>query len=490
MRHGGLDGVALQKEEYLALLNAHDMDGHVITGREETEYGPISEKGQVRAVVDRLDFYHPVSQLLFANQFTHGPEKDGVDTIPDEEWLPLFYEHKNAIREEIDAVLKAVPNNTPVFVYNLLSLRHAHPAAAVAIRELIEKYPHRGFLSHAADPDAERPEKISRIKEFVLDVITAKGTGDDYSGGPYQLNNLYHIVLNPTQMDNFLNRYGIPDDHVYEIPDFLGFKSRKAEIAGEPEPDFLDYLSRNTLVPSGHTYKYENRPVDGETVFFLSPVRPVYRKRLKEAMIVAQQYGRTRGHKVAFVVTHPNVDDRHYFDDALRFANDLGLQYIHLGEDFTLKTLDRVYENMAPLDTVGVVASSAGGWENALNEMAGTCIPFFMASCLNSFVPLTEKIGITTHGVDFEPMTESIAVNKACKLKDTDLSALPGMKNLHAWIDVALEADSRLALVKHNYEQAYRWLSHQATVLRLWEAVIKIYARHGLPGSPGDAVED
>lgn len=485
MRHGGLDGVALQKEEYLTLLNELDMDMHVITGREETEYGLIPSEGQARTVVERLDFYHPDSQLLFANQFTHGPETEGIKKIGKEEWLSLFHMHKDKIRDAIEKVLVSIPDNTPVLVYNLVSLRHAQPAAAVAIRELMEKYPNRGFLSHAADPDAERPEKIERIKDFALQVISANKPSEPYSGGPYFLNNLYHIVLNPTQKANFLYKYGIPEKHVYEIPDFLDFESREAVIADAPEPDFLSYLSRNCVQARGDTYTYRTADLDAQTVFFLSPVRPVYRKRLREAMLVAHVYGKTRNRRVAFVVTHPNTDDKHYFMESVKFANALDLTYIHLGEDFTLDRLDYVYTNMAPMQTVGVVASSAGGWENALNEMAHKCIPFFMSTGLNSFKPLTEQIKIHTFGTNFRFLEELIEYRPVHDFKDGDLSGIPGFRDLFAWIDDALDSDSRKSLVVHNYNRAYKYLSHHATVLRLWEAILTIYARHGLPGRPG-----
>jgi len=490
MRHGGLDGVALQKEEYFSLLKKHDMDIHVISGREETEYGAMETEDQARSLVERLDFYHPDSLLLFANQFTHGPEKEGIDKIDDEEWLRLFHAHKDAIRDEIDQILAGIPNNTPIFVYNLLSLRHAHPAAAVAIRELMDKYQDRGFLSHAADPDAERPEKISRIKEFALRVISANDPSEPYSGGPYTRNNLYHIVLNPTQYYNFTTKYGVSERHAYEIPDFLGFKSKKAVAVEEPEKGFLDYLAENGVHVSDETYEYRRTDLTEDMIYFLSPVRPVYRKRLIEAMMVAHEYGRTRGKKIVFVVTHPNVDDRHYFLKTAAFAHDLGMRFIHLGRDFTLETLDRVYANMAPLNTVGVVASSAGGWENALNEMASTCIPFIMSSTLNSYDPLTKEIGIVTQGLDFGVLEDMVERVPADELRGRNLSNLPGMRETLKWIDGALSDESRRMLTEHNYEQAYRFLSHEATALRLWEAILKIYARHGLPGQPGQGVED
>lgn len=487
MRHGGLDGVAMQKEEYLSLLNDLDMDMHVIAGREETEYGLLTPGDHGSTILPELDFYHPDSQVLFANQFTHGQEKEGIEKVDDEAWLMLFQAHKNKIKDALDAVLQGIADNTPVFVYNLVSLRHAHPAAAVAIRELMEKYPHRGFLSHAADPDAERPEKISRIKDFALEVISANPPNQPYSGGPYILNNLYHIVLNPTQRANFIYKYGVLEKHVYEIPDFLNFTSKTPELLPAPEPGFLDYLSGNAVRPEGDAYTYEQCSLPPETIFFLSPVRPVYRKRLREAMLIAHVYGQTRNCKVAFVVTHPNTDDRPYFMESVKFAHALRLTYIHLGEGFSMERLDEVYNNMAVLPSVGVVASSAGGWENALNEMAHTCIPFFMSSGLNSFKPLTEEIGIRTFGMGFKFLQELIEYRPVHDFKSCDFSGIPGFEVLFQWIDDVLDADAREPLIKHNYARAYKYLSHHATMLRLWEAVLTIYARHGLPGEPGIA---
>ncbi|MGL1933097.1 MAG: hypothetical protein OCC45_15265 [Desulfotalea sp.] len=487
MRHGGLDGVAMQKEEYLSLLNDLDMDMHVIAGREETEYGHLALGDHNSTILPELDFYHPDSQVLFANQFTHGQEKEGIKEIDDETWLTLFHAHKNKIKEILDSVLQGIADNTPVFVYNLVSLRHAHPAAAVAIRELMDKYPNRGFLSHAADPDAERPEKISRIKDISLEMISANPPDQPYSGGPYILNNLYHIVLNPTQRANFIYKYGVLEKHVYEIPDFLAFTSKTPKLLPAPEPSFLKYLADNAVRPEGETYTYEQCTLPPETIFFLSPVRPVYRKRLREAMLIAHVYGQTRNCKVAFVVTHPNIDDRPYFLKSVQFAHALGLTYIHLGEGFSMERLDEVYSNMAALPSVGVVASSAGGWENALNEMAHKCIPFFMCSGLNSYTPITEDIEIRTFGMRFKFLQELIEYRSAHDFKSCDLSGIPGFDVLFQWIDDVLDTDTRAPLIKHNYDRAYKCLSHQATILRLWEAVLTIYARHGLPGKPGIA---
>lgn len=480
MRHGGLDGVALQKREYRALLNEMGIFLHVITGREEKEYGSGQQPGQLRTVIRELDFFHADSQLLYKNAFREGPETTGVEEISPTEWIALYDQHRKQIRDQIEKVLLNVPDNTPVIIYNLLSLRHLHPAAAGAIRELIEKYPGRGFLSHAADPDTERPEQISRIKAFVLKRISGRPPDAPYSGGPIRMDNLYHIVLNPTQKQTFLEVYHIPEDHIFEIPDFLAFKSATNHINTVLQPDFMELLSQKTVHPIGNTYCYQKMPVKDDCIFFLSPVRPIKRKRIKEAMTVAFEYGRRRNRSVAFVVTHPDIDDSPYFVETVRFAASLELPYIHFGNNFSLEMLNYAYVNLSALLTIGVVASNAGGWENALNEMANACIPFFMSDQLNSFEPLSKKMDIKTFGMDFQPVEKMVARHPEGGLPLIDALNTQKMDALFSWVDRVLDKKDRKSTVEHNYRQAYAHVSSHATAVRLWRLIWKIYAAHAL----------
>ena len=481
MRNGGLDGVALQAREYRRLLSLLDIGVHVMTGRCETKFAIENPIGHKQTIISRLDFYHRDSQLLFANQFEYGTEKEGIAVITDEQWHTLFAVHKQKIKDKIDRVLIDTPHNTPVIVFNLVSLRHAHPAAAAAIHELMLKYPDRAFLSHSADPDAERPEKISRIKKQLLPIISSNPSDQKYSGGPFNLPNLYHIVLNPTQRDNFINKYMIDSENVFEIPDFLDFPSKSSSHLSHPKRIFLQFFSDCCLQSTKNGYKYVNRPVGSDTVFFISPVRPVYRKLLKEAMLVSQQYGKKYECDVAFVVTHPDTDDKQYFLEILAFAESIGLPFFHLGERFTLESLDTVYENMAALRSIGVVASSAGGWENALNEMARACIPFFMNNKLNSFVPLTKEIGVYAHGTDFAVFTRLISDLSAKHIRENDLTAYPEMKSAVRWAHTILnDKQVRTELVEHNYHKAYDYLSYKATLSRLVRVIEHIYKKQGL----------
>jgi hypothetical protein len=478
MRTGGLDGVALQAREYRHLLNKLDINVHVITGACQTKFAPSNPIGHKQTMVSRLDFHHNDSMLLFANQFTRGSELKGVEKISSRHWLELFEYHKGKIFKRIDKILSSIPHNTPVLIYNLVSLRHAHPAAAVALLEIMKKYPNRAFISHSADPDAERPEKIERIKDFVLRKISADPTKDEYSGGPYNLPNLYHIVLNPTQRKSFLKKYEIPENHIFEIPDFLDFPSSEPFIRIAPRKIFVKYLSERRLKSKGDSYKYESGHIDKDTLIFISPVRPVYRKRLKEAMLLVREYGHICGKEIIFIVTHPNTDDKHYFAKTIKFAEKIDLPYYHLGEDFSLETLDLVYENLAAFSSVGIIASAAGGWENALNEMARFCIPFCMDSKLNSFKPLTGEIGIKTHGIDFSQITPGVEKIKKSRYKAGQFVSEPFMIDAFKWIDKMFNPQKRKKLVEHNYRKAYDYLSHDATMPKLVKSIEHVYEQH------------
>jgi hypothetical protein len=479
MRYGGLDGVAMQADEYSSMLrNCIDVNVHIITGLHEKLDDEIDSSDSKPTIIDRLDFYHPDSLLLFGNEFTVGPETDNIKKISEQEWCELFELHKSAIKADVDKIIAATPYNSPVIIFNLLSLRHAHPAAASALREIIKAYPHRAFLSHAADPDAERPEKISRIKPFVLKYISANSPEQEYSGGPYKMDNLYHIVLNPKQKEKFLYRYLIKPDHVFEMPDFLEFENSSPCIPAKPDAGFLDYLSTKCIFADGDQYHYSTVPLPEDSVYFLSPVRPVYRKRIKEAMLVAYYYGISRNKPIIFVVTHPDIDDKQYFMETVKFANAMGIQYIHLGEEFSLKKLNNVYRNFAALNTIGVVASAAGGWENALNELAASCIPFFMSIALNSFKTLTEKMDIETYGMDFEGLSELLTGDFKTKLSGVDLSGIAYMQKLVEWIDLVTTQPARETLIVNNFNQAYKFLSQEAAARRLLESVKSIYDRH------------
>jgi hypothetical protein len=125
-----------------------------------------------------------------------------------------------------------------------------------------------------------------------------------------------------------------------------------------------------------------------------------------------------------------------------------------------------------------VVASSSGGWENALNELAASCIPFFMSISLNSFKTLTEEMEIESYGMDFSGLSNLLKTGLAERLSSIDLSGIAYMQSLLEWIDEVLTPEGREEVVINNFNQAYKFLSQQAAARRLLESVHSIYDRH------------
>jgi len=99
-----------------------------------------------------------------------------------------------------------------------------------------------------------------------LQKISADPTGSEYSGGPYNLPNLYHIVLNPTQRKSFLKKYKIPHNHIFEIPDFLDFPSSEPFVRLAPRKIFVKYLSDRKLKSKEDSYKYMTGHIDKDTL--------------------------------------------------------------------------------------------------------------------------------------------------------------------------------------------------------------------------------
>jgi hypothetical protein len=98
-------------------------------------------------------------------------------------------------------------------------------------------------------------------------------------------------------------------------------------------------------------------------------------------------------------------------------------------------------------------------------------------------------MGVRTFGMAFEFLHSLTKARSPEALRELDLTVAPNMTPLFHWIDMALGTESREELVSHNYRQARRHISYRPTAIRLWEAILKIYARHGLPDHPGEAVE-
>ncbi|MBL7100985.1 MAG: hypothetical protein ISS23_03470 [Nanoarchaeota archaeon] len=468
-RIGGFDGVSIQTFEYMKLLNRLGIKVNIVTGLEQTEFGAIDYGQNQRFLVERLSFKHPDSAYLYKNSFADENEDNDNYQKQKIKWEEVFKKHKDEIKKSIEEVLLK-EKDIPIFVHNMISLRHMHPAAAVAIKELIEKYPDRVFINFAPDSDWERPERLKRVRHYVKETISSDSA--DFSK-PYNYNNLYHLVLNRNQRKVFKKTYEIPSKKIFEIPDFLDFESPELETLDSPEKDFLDYLAKNCAYIKNGELNYKKCDINEATIFFLCPVRPIRRKKIKASIFFAYHFKINTQKKVAIVLTHPEGDDVDYFNECVSFANNLNLNFIFLGRSLKLSnkekkkdvwTLNDVYKNMAALNSIGMVTSDSGGWENAINELLRAGIPLLVNPKLESYVPITQSMKINIFGLHLTKCYESIK-NLQLKISDTsDARAILDIKKFISWVEehYTVHSDKRNKLIKHNYTQAYCNLSSES----------------------------
>jgi len=459
---GGFDGVSLLAFEYLKLLNKLGLKVNIITGDKEEEYGYRDYHGNKVFLINRLSFKHPNSQYLFNNCFVRSNEN--MDT-----WMVAFNKHKEEIKKSLEKkILKK--EDAPIIVHNMLSLRYLHPAAAIAVKELIEKYSNRYFVNFAPDSDWERVERLEHVKDEVKETISC-GSGLKNGTGPYNYKNLFHIVLNPVQRKVFHETYKVPKDHIFEIPDFLEFKSQKLNILDSPKQGFLDHLSKNCMLFDNGKIKSRKKELGPDMVYFLCPVRPVKRKKIRTSIFLAHQFSLKAKKNVSVILTHPNVDEKefwNYFVDCIKFANALDVNLIFLGDSLKLVkekegqwTLDDIYRNMAALNTIGMITSYKGGWENAINELLYAGIPVFMNPKLNSYKPITEKMKLKVLAKSLDPCDKIIQKHKVEELKDLDATDVPEINDFVSWVEDYYDSKSekRTELINYNYDQAYKNIS-------------------------------
>mgnify|MGYP006289234661 CR=1 FL=1 len=357
-RINGLDGVALQVVEYANVLASLGYEVQIITGEDEKGvYGnPSYPKGVSVVLNEELSLKSPDRLFLYKGQFMDGETG----------WVDVIGKSSEAIFESLNSL---VSDSSVVLVFNFLALRHYHPGAAVGLKKLVEKNQDKTFISHAADPDSERPEVVSKLSEFARKWLSNNELS--YSGGPLDRENLHHIVLNPEQEKCF-RRYGITK--IFNIPDFVNLPT-----GGYCESRrLIEMFNRNLVSGSGD--------ITEEDTFFLAPVRPVRRKRIKEAMDLMSN-SKPKG---VMVVTHPSSDDPDYAMEVRKYAIERNIRYVYLGSKCTHEMLHEIYSVMSSLKTVSIVGSKAGGFENAILESISYNIPVVVSKRLNSFPVLSE----------------------------------------------------------------------------------------------------
>lgn len=456
-RYGGADGTAMLFENSQELLNKQGLKVQTTTGLIETEFGIKQNYFNPNPnIISELNFKHSTTQNLFDNSFKSRK-------YIKEKWIYEHNKHKQTIKKNLEKIVQE-NNNTPIIIHNLISLREFHPQAAVALKEIIQKNKTTNFISYAADSSFEREERISQIQKYVIDEIRGtKGPNDEL--GPYNFENLYHIVLNKRQEKKFNKNYNIPLEKIFRLPDFLPFETKEPEIITTPDLSFLEFLANKT-VEYDNGIKFKKQDIGDDPTFILCPVRPIERKKIKTSIYIASQYQKKKNKRTSVVVTHPNKDEGgNYFYECITLANELDVPLIYLGEELKLNsdienelTLWKTYQKMSSYKTISMILSSKGGWENAINESIKYCIPTYVNPKLPSYNEILE-MGINIYGQNLDSINNIVESNSPKNLQNFNIN---NINSILDWIDTYSSGNKRINLVKDCYLKGYDNLSSYA----------------------------
>jgi len=433
-RHGGPDGVSLMAWNWEKILETQGHEVFFITGDYEAcYYGPMPQNVEV---VPSIGLGYILNEQFLNSVLSPNPNIDAL------------VQNTEKVANEIQARLA----DLNIF-HNLLSLRLAHPAAALGILEVIMANTERVFVNFAPDSDFERVRGLNPAYHNEFYKAIKQGCNKDNGHGPYDFPNLLHIVLNSQQKASFRDIYGIPEERIFVIPDFLYLVEPSLPVSSL-DPNFIETLNENT----------EDIVVDKDTVYLVHPVRVVSRKRTIEALFYAHQYRKTKGNEnTAVIFTHPNKDSLDYYDECIKLAKVLDVPIIYLGNIMKTRgdrwTLEYIYRNLSILNCVGIISSDLGGWENAILEMAANGIPIAVNSELVSFYPLQEK-GMIMHPLLLNATNNLMNGHSPESVAKYDAQNVPEFKYFVEWVtSMTQDTEKREITVQNNYSVCYNYYS-------------------------------
>lgn len=405
-RVGGWDGIALQAELWLKLLLSMRKKITLITGEVETSPGHLDlvpfNKVDTK-IIPELALAH--QKELYIISFKRRYDRDV--------WVDMFIREKRKIKKHF----KQHIGESPIVILHNFSIKHLIPAAWAAMYELMIENKDKQFISLAADSPFERSYLMEKFHPDVLRVLgnpkiwykkknavvkerlkVLDRVKDATLPGPDKAPNLKYIVLNSNQKKIFHNIYGIPDNDLYAIPDMGRFKKENVKKKTSPAEleKFFKYIGR-------HQLSNKQKELNSEYTYFISPVRPIRRKKLLEIVYLCKLFEdytkrRKKHRKVVLVITHPNRDEKPYFKEIKRYTRKLGLTFVFLGDEIKLRkredekdvfTYDEIMATFSNLDSICIVGSKFGGWENGILEASEHNIPVCVNPLLPSFQDMT-----------------------------------------------------------------------------------------------------
>lgn len=401
VRIGGWDGIAMETEIWLDIFLTLGYSINLVVGETETENGPMDvypyNKVNIITVPElKLDHQKELYEMSFKEEYNQ------------RKWIERFVEDKSRLKNKIRPYIK---DSSFVFLHNF-SIKHLIPTAWSSMYEMIKEFSNKKFIGIDADSPYERSYLMEKFAPDVLRILgrpkiwyrksvnniinrlnTRRTIEYRALPGPDLLPNLIHIVLNEYQRKICRNIYGIPDKLLYVIPDIGNFKQRytKKRPSQSEMINFFNFLTENQ---QGEFTK--ERLNKSDYIYIISPVRPILRKKLLVVSYISKLFEcylkDKKEKKVVLVVTHPNKDEDGYFKKLKNYTDELELLFVHLGNDIKLRkyknqketyTYDEIMNYFSFSDSVCIVASQFGGWENGILESSQHKIPV----CVNPLLP-------------------------------------------------------------------------------------------------------
>ena len=403
-RAGGWDGCAMQAELWIEIMINNKYKVTLLTGEfeeETTNFFPYNKVNIVTKKQLSLDFQSQIYQLGFKEKYDR------------KVWLNEFIENKDKIKEEISEYFKS---HDIVILHNI-SLRYLIPSFWAAIYELSIEYPDKKILSIEPDSPYERRYLINsynlevrhmlqnpsiwyqKERRLIYKILNQlKKINIEMLPGPIQRENTRYVILNSYQYNAHRDIFGIPESNIVKIPDIGRFKDNEGNEERYPDQDFFDYLIKNQITCKKETITEDN-------LFFISPVRPVYRKNIRYLIKVMSQlrlYLKEKQNltpQLFLVITHKNKDDPDYFKRIVELAQQLEITVIYIGDSLRLRRLNKdkdvkvkidytypeVLSILSKLKSICYSGSAFGGWENAIVECSENKIPVFVNPKIPAF---------------------------------------------------------------------------------------------------------
>jgi len=453
-QYNGDDGVSSQSKIITGIINHLGSRVNYIIGQEKNN-SDGDYNGNNRIII-------PEASLNHQETLCSGISPNGAD---ESVWKDVFHQDLSTIESRLNEI--SDNTNNPLLGHNIFSYRHGNEALAGAGEKIMERWPDRDFISFAPDSSFERPEQIKGLPDYRKIAISRNGRLDDF--GPLLNPNLYHIVLTQKQKESFMKR-GVPGNRIFVNPDILDFDMNHLDESGPPTDDFFYFLSEHCIGGFNGKPIYKKEDVNPDHNYVIANVRPIYRKKLRFAMLTAKIIERETGKKTSFVNTHPYNYDPRYFREVVQFAHYQNLQFIHLDSlDFSKKnnseewSYSDVLSKLSYLNSICMVPSGSGGFENAVPEGIQHKIPVYMNPVLNSFAPLTEDMDMKILSMNQDPIYSLINELGPEELKKVDHHELN--KLVESMVTLMYNRKLRQEVVEHNFNQGSHYLSSRSPIV-------------------------